>query len=363
VSIKQHYQAAISERGYQRDPEQANAIDHFQRLSLELLTLPKATSFLSHVLNKTAEPTQGLYLWGGPGRGKTYLMDLFYHHLPIQQKQRLHFHQFMRNVHAELATINNQQTPLAVIGKRIAEKTRILCLDEFYVADIGDAMLLAGLLEVLFANQVILVTTSNTIPDNLYRGGLQRERFLPAIALIKAHTQLVTMEQGDDYRLQASHETAAETAAKRYQICGSASAQELMSQQFQHLTGNIFAARAISIKINDRELPVIAEHDDLIWFNFDTLCETPRAAADYLEIANRYQRLMITHIPTMDEALESAAIRFIHLIDAIYDSKVVLITTAAAIPQQLYRGTHHTNSFKRTTSRLCEMSHYDYSTR
>jgi len=359
VSIKQHYQTAIAELGYQRDPEQANAIEHFQRLSIELLASPKTTSFLSRTLNKTPESTQGLYLWGGPGRGKTYLMDLFYHHLPMQQKQRLHFHQFMHNVHAELATINNQQAPLAVIGKRIAEKTRILCLDEFYVADIGDAMLLAGLLEALFANQVILVTTSNTIPDSLYRGGLQRERFLPAIALLKTHTQLIRMEQGDDYRLQAT----SETAFKRYQICDQASAQELMKQQFQCLTGSAFEKRAISIKINGRELPLIAEHDDLIWFNFNTLCETPRAAADYLEIANRYQRLMITYIPIMDEALDNAAIRFIHLIDAIYDNKIVLITTAAAIPQQLYTGSHHTNSFKRTISRLCEMEHYDYSTR
>ncbi|MBL1259249.1 MAG: AFG1 family ATPase [Thiotrichaceae bacterium] len=359
MSIKQHYQTTISQQGYQQDPEQENAIDHFQRLYRELLIPPKTTSFLPRVLNKTPSTTQGLYLWGGPGRGKTYLMDLFYHHLPTQQKQRIHFHQFMHNVHAELATIKSQQAPLAVIGQRIAEKTRILCLDEFYVADIGDAMLLTGLLEALFANQVVLVTTSNTKPDNLYRGGLQRERFLPAIALIQRHTQLVKMEQGDDYRLQ----TTSDTAFKRYQICDQASAQELMGQQFQHLSGGVFEERGISIKINGRELPVIATHDDLIWFSFNTLCETARAAADYLEIANRYQRLMITHIPVMDEALDNAAIRFIHLIDAIYDNKVALITTAAAIPQRLYTGSHHTNSFKRTSSRLCEMEHYDYSTR
>jgi len=349
----------MTAQGYQHDPEQANAVEHFQRLYHELLTPPRATSFLSRALNKTSATTQGLYLWGGPGRGKTYLMDLFYHHLPIQQKQRHHFHQFMRHVHAELATIHHQQDPLAVIGRRVAEKTRVLCLDEFYVADIGDAMLLAGLLDTLFANQVVLVTTSNTIPDNLYRGGLQRARFLPAIALLKAHTQLVKMEQGDDYRLQTSRETV----FKRYQICDQVNTLELMSQQFQHLTGETFEGRPVSIGINGRELPVIAVHHDLIWFSFNTLCETARAAADYLEIANRYQRLMITHIPVMDEALDNAAIRFIHLIDAIYDNKVELITTASATPQQLYTGIHHTSSFKRTTSRLCEMAYYDYSAR
>jgi len=359
VSIKQHYQTAIAAQGYLQDPEQANAIDHFQRLYSELLTPPKPTSFLDRALNKKPVVTQGLYLWGGPGRGKTYLMDLFYHHLPTQQKQRLHFHQFMRNVHAELASIKNQQAPLTEIGRRVAEKTRVLCLDEFYVADIGDAMLLAGLLEALFANRVVLVTTSNTTPDNLYRGGLQRERFLPAITLIKAHTQLIKMEQGDDYRLQ----TPSQTALKRYQLCDRSSAYALMTQQFQNLTGEVYKDTPTTLMINGRALPIIAQHDDLIWFDFNILCETPRAAADYLEIASRYQRLMITHIPLMDEALDNAAIRFIHLIDAIYDNKVELITTAAATPSQLYTGTHHHNSFKRTISRLHEMEYYDSTTR
>ena len=356
MSITQHYQTSIKQQGYQQDPEQADAIKHFQGLYDDLLAPPKTAPFLDRILNKTAPATQGLYLWGGPGRGKTYLMDLFYNHLPTQQKQRLHFHEFMRNVHAQLATIKNQQAPLAVIGKRVAEKTRVLCLDEFYVADIGDAMLLAGLLEALFANQIILVTTSNTTPDNLYRGGLQRERFIPAIELIKSHTQLIKMEQGADFRLQATKQSD----YQRYQLCDESSAFELMSQQFQKITGKAFNKGSTTLTVNGREIPLIAEHDTLIWLDFNTLCQTARATSDYLEIASRYKTIMITHIPQMDEALDNAAIRFIHLIDAIYDNQVELITTATAAPTQLYCGQHHVKSFKRTASRLCEMEHYQY---
>ncbi len=355
MSIKQHYQTTISEQGYHHDPEQAGAIEHFQRLYNELLTPPAESGILNKLLQQPAPPPRGLYLWGGPGRGKTYLMDLFYHHLPIQQKQRLHFHHFMQNIHAELAAINNQSEPLTLIAKRVAEKTRVLCLDEFYVADIGDAMLLTGLLEALFANDVVLVTTSNSTPDNLYRNGLQRDRFLPAIALIKAHTQLIKMHLGDDFRLQAD----SGNSPRHYQLCTADEAPELMAQQFQQLTGKPFEKKSSVLHIKGREIPLVAEHEDLVWFDFDTLCQTARSTGDYLEIAERYQRLMITHIPLMNEGLDNAAIRFIHLIDAIYDRKVELIVTAAALPQRLYCGRHHTNSFKRTASRLCEMARHD----
>jgi len=355
VSIKQHYHTTISAQGYHHDPEQAAAIDHFQRLYDELLTPVTAPGLFSRLLIRPAATPLGLYLCGGPGRGKTFLMDLFYHHLPIQQKQRLHFHHFMQNIHTELAQITHQSEPLAVIAQRIAANTRVLCLDEFYVADIGDAMLLAGLLEALFAHHVILVTTSNSRPDDLYRNGLQRERFLPAIALIKAQTRLVKMHRGEDFRLQSS----GEPSLRHYQLCTKDEAPALMAQQFQQLTGKPFEKKAVALRINGREITLVAEDQDLIWFDFDALCETPRAAGDYLEIATRYQRVMLTHIPRLNEALDNPAIRFIHLIDALYDRRVELITTAAAPPQDLYCGIHHTNSFKRTASRLCEMGRHD----
>jgi len=356
VSIKQHYQSTVAQQGYQQDPEQTSAIDHFHRLFDELAAPPQTTSLLDSLFNKPPPVPQGLYLWGGPGRGKTWLMDLFYHHLPTPQKQRLHFHQFMQNIHTELATIGHQKEPLSLIGKRIAEKSRILCLDEFYVADIGDAMLLAGLLEALFSHRVILVTTSNTTPDNLYRNGLQRDRFLPAIALIKQHTQLVKMTQGQDFRQQQSNSPK----FKRYQLCDKAAAFTLMAAQFQKLAGHTPKKEPAVVLINGRDIPLIAEYNDLIWFDFDALCQSARSAADYLKLAQRYRRVMITHIPLLDEALDNAAIRFIHLIDALYDSKVELITTAAASPQNLYRGVHHCHSFKRTSSRLCEMAQDHY---
>ncbi len=356
MNIKQHYQTEVEKQGLHEDLEQASAIEQFQHLYQKLLTPAATTGLLEKLLKQTVPPPRGLYLWGGPGRGKTYLMDLFYHHLPIQQKQRLHFHHFMQNVHAELANIKHQSEPLTLIAKHIAEKTQVLCLDEFYVADIGDAMLLAGLLKALFSHHVTLVTTSNTTPDNLYRNGLQRERFLPAIVLIKQHTRLIKMHQGKDYRLQIN----SDHSPKCYQLCNADDAFALMTQQFQHLTGKNYMKEPRLLPINGRDIPLVARDKDLVWFDFAALCETARSTGDYLEIAQRYRRVMITHIPCMDEALDNAAIRFIHLIDALYDRKVELITTAAAPPQKLYCGMHHNHSFKRAASRLCEMEHYSY---
>lgn len=355
MAIKQHYHSAITTQGFFEDPEQAAAVDAFQQLYDELLLPPPAAPDLLGRFLKTATtaPPTGLYLWGGPGRGKTYLMDLFYHHLPIEQKQRLHFHHFMQNIHAELAAIKNQREPLALIAAGVAEKTRILCLDEFYVSDIGDAMLLAGLLKALFENSVVLVTTSNTLPENLYRNGLQRERFLPAIALIKQHTQLIKMHQGDDYRL----ENPGDSTLTHYQICTADEADGIIAQQYQQLTGKRHCEAHDSLQIRGRNIPVIAQEKALVWFDFDTLCVTARSTGDYLDIAQRYSHVMITHIPIMDEALDNAAIRFIHLIDALYDRKVKLFTTATVTPERLYCGTHHIQSFKRAASRLNEMRH------
>lgn len=355
MSIKQHYLTQIAEQGLYQDPEQAEAVELFQRLYDELHRPVESGGFFNRLLKKKPPPPLGLYLWGGPGRGKTYLMDLFYNHLPIQQKQRLHFHHFMQNIHAELASLAQQNDPLRIIGSHVAENTRVLCLDEFYVADIGDAMLLAGLLEAIFDNGVVLVTTSNTTPDNLYRNGLQRERFLPAIELIKRHTELIKMHCGDDYRLQAT----GGDRFQRYRLCDAEEAPSFMAQQFQQLRCIPVPQHISTLSIKGRELPVVAQHDGLVWFSFAALCESNRSTGDYLEIADRFQQVMITHIPQMDEALDNAAIRFIHLIDALYDNRVELIVTAAATPEALYCGHHHARSFKRAVSRLREMEHYD----
>jgi len=352
VTIKQHYQTQITERGFFADREQTEAVEQFQRLYNELFTPQSAPGLLSRLLKQTPAAPQGLYLWGGPGRGKTCLMDLFYHHLPTQQKQRLHFHHFMQNIHAELATIKNRGEPLKLIAARVAEKTRVLCLDEFYVADIGDAMLLAGLLDALFTHGVVLVTTSNTTPDNLYRNGLQRERFLPAINLIQQHTQLVEMHQGNDYRL----DTVSDDAFNHYQLSSVDEAETIMVRQFHHLCGKEQTPINSTLQLLGRDIALRAEAANLVWFDFATLCETPRSTGDYLELARRYRRVMITHIPLMNEALDNAAIRFIHLIDALYDRRVELIATAAASPEKLYCGIHHTRSFRRAASRLSEMA-------
>ncbi len=300
------------------------------------------------------EPLTGLYLWGGVGRGKTYLLDLFFDTLPFQEKLRLHFHRFMQIVHDELKALADLEDPLAPVAERMAARALVICLDELQVNDIADAMLLGRLFQHLFDRGVTLVVTSNQPPRDLYRDGLQRARFLPAIELLERHTRVVEFGGEIDYRLRLLEQLdvwlpldAEDTEAK-------------MAEHFARLRGiNLHADRS-DIVINHRRIPVKAWADGVVWFDFDQLCNTARGTGDYIEIATFFHTVMISGIPVMDASRDDVARRFVNMIDEFYDRNVDLIASAAAAPDSLYTGTRLAEAFERTASRLIEMQSREY---
>jgi len=303
-------------------------------------------------LARRPAPVPGLYLWGGVGRGKTHLMDWFAD-LPLPGKRRVHFHHFMREVHEELAGLPRQPDPLEVLAERRCRALRVLCLDEFVVNDITDAMILHGLLGALFARGLTLVTTSNTPPRGLYRNGLQRQRFLPAIELLERHTQVVELAPGPDYRLRAL------TAAGVYFVEGEGEGDTGLAACFERLAGGHEEALAV-LRINGRELPARRLGHDLVWFDFDVLCGGPRATADYIEIAREFHTLLLSGVPLLTPARDAAARRFLHLVDELYDRRVKLIVSAAAPPAGLCPEGLHDFAAARLISRLTEMQSQAY---
>jgi len=334
--------------GFIPDPAQLKVIAQLQNL-FNALNLEKPNPSLFQRLFKQKQThISGIYIWGGVGRGKTYLMDHFFEALPFTEKRRIHFHRFMQEIHNDLKNLPKSPDPLAIIARRQAEKTRLLCLDEFHVQDIGDAMLLAGFLKAFFENGVTLVTTSNIPTDELYKNGLQRERFLPAIKLIKQHTVEMQLDGDKDYRTELLERTGT------YHL-NNANTETLMKQQFQSLAPDNITMAAM-IHINKRDINTIAMNDDVVWFDFSAICETPRSASDYLEIARDYHTVMISSTPMLSEAKDDVAQRFIHLIDALYDHSVKTIISADGRPAELYSGKRHVFAFQRTISRLQEMA-------
>ena len=335
------------------DAAQHKVIEKLQQLFLALNTPPTNPGLLNKLLKRKAPPIPGLYIWGGVGRGKTYLMDHFYEALPFAEKKRVHFHRFMQGIHAELKTLPKSPDPLPIIAKRLADKIRLLCLDEFHVQDIGDAMLLAGFLKTLFENGATLVTTSNIPVDQLYKNGLQRERFLPAIELIKQHTDELHLDGDTDYRSQLLEKTGT------YHVNEQENTASLLKQQFELLAPDKIHW-TIKLKINQREINAVAASDDAVWFEFSAICETPRSSADYLEIAREYHSVVISDVPQLSEANDDVAQRFIHLIDALYDHNVKTVLSATTHPADIYSGQRHAFAFERTTSRLQEMASEQY---
>lgn len=299
------------------------------------------------------EPRKGVYLWGGVGRGKTYLMDWFVEALPMTGKQRVHFHHFMRDVHDELAGLPHQPDPLEVLAERRCRDLRVLCLDEFVVTDITDAMLLYGLLRAFFARGITLVTTSNTRPDQLYRNGLQRQLFLPAIELLQRHTHVFELDGGTDYRLR--------TLAKAgvYYDATQGDAETHLAETFERLAGGHLEP-AKSLHINDRDIPVRRMGGDLVWFDFAALCGGPRATSDYIEIAREFHTVLLSGVPRLTPPHDAAARRFLHLVDELYDRRIKLILWAEAPLDQLYDGGLDDFAFERLASRLTEMQSREY---
>jgi cell division protein ZapE len=295
----------------------------------------------------TPQAPRGIYLWGGVGRGKTFLMDLFHEALPPGMAERAHFHEFMQALHRELRQLGARANPLEQLGAELAARAPVLCLDEMQVEDITDAMLMARLLESLFSNGVTLVATSNSPPHELYRAGLQRDRFLPAIALLEQNCDLMELQGPVDYRLRAL------ARAPVYLMPTGAAADAAMAEQFRRLSGAEIAPE--SVAINDRRIPAQAAAGGMVWLDFDVLCNIPRSKNDYVELARCYHTVLLSNLRRLDDEEADRVHRLITLVDALYDRRCKLICSADAGPADLYAGRDMAFPFARTASRLIEM--------
>lgn len=355
-----HYQADLQRADFQHDPAQEKAVHELQEVYVALIQaesdrnssnlFARARSLFG---GSEKHPVRGLYLWGGVGRGKTYLMDAFYESLPFDNKMRAHFHRFMRHVHGELKALSGASNPLEKVAERLANRACVICFDEFFVADIADAMILGGLFELLFARQVTLVATSNIVPDELYKNGLQRQRFLPAIHLINQHTRVLHLDAACDYRLRMLEQ------AELYHFPLDAEADKVLADNFAKLAPEPGVSDKL-IEINGRALLSRCCAEDVVWFEFVTLCDGPRSQNDYIELAMQYHAVLISNVPVMSGNEEDQARRFINLVDEFYDRNVKLVVSAAADIAALYQGSRLQFEFERTASRLREMQSHDY---
>jgi cell division protein ZapE len=301
------------------------------------------------------ECVRGLYFWGGVGRGKTYLMDLFFDSLPFERKLRSHFHRFMQRIHRELKVLSGNENPLELVADRLAKETRVICFDEFFVSDITDAMLLGGLFQALFERGVTLVATSNIVPDGLYKDGLQRERFLPAIALLNKHTKVLNVDGGVDYRLRTLEQ------AQLYHSPLGEVAEESLKNAFSGLVMNRdHIQHAIELDVEGRFIHVKQMGEGVAWFLFKDLCDGPRSQNDYIELGRIFHTVLLGNVPQMGVGKEDQARRFINLVDEFYDRQVKLVLSAEVPLAELYSGGRLSFEFERTKSRLLEMQSKEY---
>ncbi len=349
------YQQALREDAILADGAQLHAIQQLDALHAQLVATPWRPPRRLRLpgLTRRVEPIRGLYLWGGVGRGKTMLMDMFYQSLPFTARRRSHFHRFMNDIHAALGGRHEQRDPLRAIAREIAGRTRVICFDEFFVSDITDAMILGTLIEALFDHGVTLVATSNCAPAELYRDGLQRARFLPAIALLEQHTQVLNVDGGIDYRLRVLKR------ASIYQVPADASADARLEAYFHDIAGE-GERTAAPLSILGRAIPVRCCTDGVAWFDFSSLCEGPRSQNDYIELARLFHTVLLSGIPRLDGMRDNAARRLMALVDEFYDRRVKLIVSADATPSELYAGERLSFEFRRTASRLEEMQSHGY---
>jgi cell division protein ZapE len=356
--LTERCQALLAAQGQSLDEAQRQVLSRLEDLRRRLIARQSGSSLIRKGLRllpgSRRGPLRGLWLWGGVGRGKTFLADQFYAELPLAAKRREHFHRFMQEVHAGLRRHRDTPSPLQHVAEGIARETRLLCFDEFAVSDVADAMILATLLEALFKNGVTLVATSNLAPAELYRDGLQRARFLPAIALIERHCRTMELDAGVDYRLRRLER------AQLFLGPGVPNAESRMAEEFERMAEGSGVASA-EIQVEGRPVRALREAEDLVWFDFRKLCEGPRSAADYIEIARCYHTVFVSHVPVMDAGADDAARRFITMVDEFYDRGVKLILSAAAeSPEGLYCGERLAFEFRRTSSRLHEMQGREY---
>lgn len=350
MSVLQRYQRDLQQNGWQSDAAQHRAVTALDDLHAQL---QKNQSRWPRWLRKPPPTPRGLYLWGGVGRGKTYLMDLFYEELGDVPKRRQHFHRFMLDVQARLLDLKDTQDPLAHVAEQIHAQSRVICFDEFFVSDIADAMILGRLFKHLFRLGTVLVATSNVAPKDLYHKGLHRDRFLPAIDILVAHTNVLEVDDGTDYRLRVLKRT------EIYHSPNDAAALTQLNSYFDQIAPTQ-GSRDEVMTIEGRPVPTVRRADGIVWFTFDALCDGPRGAADYIEIARTFQTVLISEVPRLDQNLENEARRFITLVDEFYDRRVKLLLSADCPLEQLYTGQRLSFEFERTRSRLIEMQSEDY---
>jgi cell division protein ZapE len=357
-SVESRLRREVAAHRLEVDTVQRDAAVRLDRLSADLLDSSRSAgerlrALLRWLPAPAAQAPRGLYLWGGVGRGKTMLMDWFYESLRFSRRERTHFYRFMRQVHAELRAVTRRTQPLDTVAERLAQRTRVICLDEFFVADIADAMILAGLFEGLFRRGVTLIATSNTAPQDLYKDGLQRDRFLPTVELIQEHMDVVHLDGGIDYRLRQLEQ------APTYLDSALAGTSAQLQQRFAALAGGSVTGPKV-LSIEDRGIAAVATGAGMAWFEFRELCEGPRSQTDYIELARSYHTIFISNIPEFTGADEDAARRFIAAIDEFYDRGVKLVVSAAAAPAVLYHGERLALEFQRAASRLVEMQSQHY---
>lgn len=350
------YQELLASGEFTHDHAQEQAVRDLQSVYESLLPFcgraPKQ-GVLARLSGKKQQYPQGLYMWGGVGRGKTWLMDTFYESLPHKKKVRIHFHRFMQQVHDELNQLGNIADPLEKVADIIVGNARIICFDEFFVSDITDAMLLGGLFTELFKRGITLVTTSNIEPCGLYKDGLQRERFMPAIEMLEEHCKVLNVDGGTDYRLRTLEQ------AEIYHYPNDDEAKALFERTFDELAPTA-GKRGLSLQINHRAMESIRVADDVVWFSFDELCDGPRSQADYIELARQFHTVLLSGVPELTRETENQARRFINLIDEFYDRSVILIISADTPLTEIYSGKRVKFEFDRTVSRLLEMQSHDY---
>ncbi len=352
MNVLQYYEKTLADRGYQPDASQRIAIERLQRYFDEWIAFKgKRSNAVKRLLKRPAVP-KGVYLWGGVGRGKSFLMDAFFATVPVTRKTRLHFHEFMRSVHRQLEEVKGMQDPLDEVARRIARRYRLICFDEFHVSDVADAMILYRLLLKLFEHGTSFVMTSNYKPSLLYPDGLHRDRILPAIALIEAQMDVLNVDTGVDYRRRALEQV------KCYHSPLNAETEQALQHAFEQLSDT--PPMEPVLLIEHRELRARKRAGSVVWFDFATLCGGPRSQNDYLELASRFHAVILSEVPEMGPRQASEARRFTWLIDVFYDHKVKLIMSAACEAEQLYTTGPMSGEFHRTVSRILEMQSKEY---
>jgi cell division protein ZapE len=351
-SPRARYQRDLARTGFVADPAQARAVEALQQVHDQLIARAPRKALVRP--RKSWPAVGGLYLWGGVGRGKTHLMDAFFESLPFSRKLRTHFHRFMLDVHARRRNYPDQRDPLKLVAAEYASEVRVLCFDEFFVSDIADAMILGRLFENLFARGVTLVATSNIPPPRLYENGLQRESFLPFIEVLQRHVGVLNVDGGTDYRLRAL------TRAEIYHCPSDAAAQANLAGWFGEIAPEAGRQEDVDLVIHERPIRARRLADGVAWFDFAALCDGPRSAADYVELARTHHTVLLSKLPQLTTQREDPARRFINLVDEFYDRGVKLIVAADVPLEQLYTGERAAFEFQRTRSRLQEMASQEY---